>query len=686
MSAPPPSPPVLGAPVPIEPLVKQPRRCVPAITDIDELREVIDFFRSKKAFAFDTETVPKDRSVWGDKDLRKEHSVDPLRNRVVWVSLATDGEAVAIPLGHPVGDVLVPRHRAKVTELHPDRLDDRKARPGGVFKDSRYYRTRSVTVDAVLDDPPPQLQPGLAWEVMAPLFMDPDIIKVAHNLKFDIRSMERYLPRRVAEPYVDTIVLSSLIESDLLTHALDQRVKQTFGASYPQMGKDIPATPFSEVAIYAARDAAYTWELYKLWWPQIEKQRLAKVWDLEMDLVPVLADMEDVGFQVDTAAVEKLGKGLTKRMQEIREDLYTVARREWNLNSVDEKGWFCFKVRGHKPTMFTPGRKPSVAKAALDLYARRDKEVAKILEYADLAKTMGTYVDGLLSKADEGERIHSSFKQTGAQTGRISSNSPNLHNIPRTGDAEEKGPKGLIRSSFIAREGSTLLVADYDQIELRVLAALSKEEKMVRVFERGEDPHRATAAQITGKSLDEVTDDERARLGKTINFAIGYGAGAPRVAEQANISKSRAQGVLDDFWAEYSTLDRWQRQVKRDARKRMYVRTLLGRKRVLTHIRSQDEKIRARAERQALNSVIQGTAADILKVSLVYLQHELAQSDTGARIVLQVHDEVVVEAPEECVEEVAELMRLAMVGKIQPFERVPLTTEVKWAHSWDKAK
>ena len=658
----------------IQPLPAIARRVRPVLT-ADHLRSVVDAYLEMDEFVFDVET-------------RGEYPLDPCRNDVFWVALGGHGRSDVIPMGHSRGEVRVPSHKRRYRTLNPKRLHERK-RDGG-----RYVLTKERTVATTYWPPPPQLRPDEVFDTLEPLFFSKRR-KVGHNVKFDLRSVAKYYDGQVPPPpYGETTIAQHLLNENLHAYTLNALIKEHFGSAYPQQGKNPDEAAFTDLALYAGRDARYTWLLWKELTRLLEEQGLLSLLDLEMDVLSTLVDMEQEGVVIDTESLTALGGKLTAAMEDMQAQVWARSGYEWNLDSNADKAWFVYDVCEHKPRNLTATGQRSTTRADLMVYGRRDVDVARVVNFGYYRKMYSTYVEGLRSQLVEG-RIHTNVNQHRTVTGRLSSNSPNLQNIPRAGlvtDAVEDGDLvqfgAMIRSMFLAPEGEMLVVADYDQIELRVLAHETQDPTLLRTFREGLDPHAMTAASILGKDIADVTSAERQALGKTINFAVVYGASAQRVAEQAGVKVKEAQQFLDGYWDAYPAILRWKDKMIRECERRrpQEVYTFLGRhRRVGREILSDDFKHRSRAQRQVINSIIQGSAADIIKLAMIDLSREF--KGTRFSMVLSVHDELVATAPEEEAEECASIMGKVMSGVLDDYEfSVPLTVSPGFARRWSEAK
>jgi len=643
------------------------------VLSVEHLDAVLRHFLRYDAFAFDVETVGPYRSI-------------PAHNTVTWLSLATHGLAVTIPMGHERGDRIV-----------------------GTRKEPRLTKTGKLqnrTVQ-IWSKAPEQLRPSQVFEILDPLFSS-DRVKVAHNAPFDIGSVTKYRDgNRPAEPYYDTQIASALIDENQ-QKSLKAQVNRIWGVDYDQeeIGKNgVDNFPFSKVARYSYLDSLFTWLLYRRFDPLIDRLGIRSLCDLEMTNLSGIIDMMLHGAPVDGSVLEEFGRELRERKVVIQTEIYKRAGRVFNLNSPKQKVEVLYLPRskggqGLKPQKLTKGglKKKrngqeitlydySTDSDALEPYAN-NPVVAKILEYQAVDKLIGTYVDGILGVEGDPDkprilidgRVHGSFNPVGARTGRFSSSGPNLQNIPsRTEDGKR------IRSAYCADVGYVFVVFDYSQIELVILAHFIGKGALHEGFLNGVDPHTMTASLVFGVNVEEVTKEMRS-VAKGLNFAIVYGAGPAKVADMAGIPVSEAKQHMTTHRRMFPEIYRYRSYVIETARRQRppHVRTLLGRYRRLPELLSSNDEVRAKAERQAFNAHIQGSGGDLMKLAMVRLRKRLPE---GATMILTVHDEIVVHSPKEIAERVAEAVREAAIGEeIQRLFRVPVTGELSIVERWSDAK
>lgn len=669
----------------------------------EQLEKEVAYFLTQPAFAFDTETM--DGPIPGTRGI-------PTQNRVVWISLATYGRTIVIPMGHPNGNNMIMRERR------------RKNRETGKFD----------TFPAIFDAPPSQLRPSEVAEILRPLFFHPTIIKIAHNATFDLISMEEFFGGIPCAPVIDTIVMQWLINENIgeavggpkrpMNKGLKTLVDWYFGDKYDQeeVGKCIELHPFWKVAKYALQDAAYDWLLYLLLKELLGMEDIDNISMLENAVTIVCAGMGLIGAPVDIQAIRELDTYLTRELEKLETQIYRAADRIFNINSnkqVQEilygfkkdggqglkskrltKGGMAKRKRGEPTNIYDL----SVDKESLEQFPN-NPVVALLLQYSEMEKLRGTYVRAYLGDPADpikkpclifNGRIHTDLVQYGTVTGRFSSRAPNLQNIPRPSkDPEALGSK--VRGLFRAPAGYKLLVADYGQMELRILASYIGHGGLYEGFHAGIDAHTQTAALVFGVTVENVEPWMR-NAAKTLNFAIVYGAGADKVANMLGMSKEEAQELLDNHRIAFPEIYAFKKAVIKKARDREipHIRTLLGRKRRVWDLRghSGDDLWKQwKAERQLFNSLIQGSLGDVIKLAMVRM-HKLLSEDAlknpGREIhmVLSVHDELVLQCPEDRVEEGSAMLLEAMIGQeIQDLIKVPLDVgKVAIVDRWSEAK
>ncbi len=528
-------------------------------------------------------------------------------------------------------------------------------------------------------------------EALRPALTDPAKGKVGHNLKFDYVILARHglqvtpltfdtmLAEWLCDPASRNLGLKNLAWVRLDIQMTD--IVDLIGKGRGQKGMD--EVPIAQVAPYAAADVAVVLRLMPVLQVDMERRGVAHLLhEMEMPLVSILAHMEMTGVAVDLGQLQRLEADLRQRLAAIEARIYDAVGHGFNLNSPQQLAQVLYDELGLRPPPGT--RKTSSGRyttAADVLEAMRDQHpvVAWILEHRELSKLLHTYVVALREQIHpETGRIHTTYNQTGAVTGRIVSQNPNLQNIPvRTALGRE------VRRAFVAAEGYRWLSVDYSQIELRVVAHISGDENMIAAFRAGQDIHRATAAAIFGVPLDAVTPEQR-RLAKAVNFGLIYGMTPYGLSQAVGISVEEARAFVDAYFTRFPKVKAYMERILRQAYQQGYVETLFGRKRYFPELQNPDINVNARrrAEREAINAPIQGTAADILKKAMIAVDRALREADTGARLLLQVHDELDLEVPADALDQVAGLVKATMEGVVEL--AVPLVADVKVGPNWDE--
>ena len=429
---------------------------------------------------------------------------------------------------------------------------------------------------------------------------------------------------------------------------------------------------------FAAHPAQAIHELYEIQARQLKETGLERIYsEIELPLSNVLRDMERAGFLVDADALETLGKTFRKRIGELTDEIGAMAGVQINLNSPKQLGELLFEKLGIRPPKKT-ARGYSTSAEVLEQLADEHPICARILEYRKYQKLESTYIHSLLELRDGEGRIHTRFDQVATATGRISSAEPNLQNIPvRTELGRE------IRRAFIASPGCKLVDADYSQIELRVLAHMSGDETMISAFREGQDIHARTAAEVYGVPLDQVTHEMRSRS-KAVNFGIVYGISDFTLAKNISVSRKEAREFIDRYFERYPGVKKYMDEAVKTGKEKGYVETLMGRRRYLPELSSANFNVRAFGERCAMNSPIQGTAADIIKLAMIAVARRIQAENLRARLILQVHDELIVEAPEDEVDRVKALLKDCMEGVVAL--KVPLRADISTGGDWRECK
>ncbi len=501
-------------------------------------------------------------------------------------------------------------------------------------------------------DAPAQLDRSLVLDRIGPLLGNREIVKILHNLKYDAAVLQRY-GIDIAEPVHDTMLQSYVLNSTAVQqHSMDnialKYLDRTVSSYEDVAGKGKDQVNFDQVELdsatdYAAEDAEITLALHETLHRDLRQQSgLLNVYEeIELPLVPVLQRMEFAGVRLDTDALKRQSEDLASQMHVIQEQVYDSAGVQFNLSSPKQIQDVLFNRLGMPALKKTSTGQPSTSEDALDELAQIYDVPRLILEYRGLFKLKSTYTDKLagMIHPDTG-RVHTSYNQAVAATGRLSSTSPNLQNIPiRTAEGRR------VREAFTASEHCSLLAIDYSQIELRLMAHLSQEPNLLAAFSRGDDVHRATAAEVFDVPIDQVTQDQR-RNAKAINFGLIYGMSAYGLARQLRIEQNQAKEYIRQYFGRYPQVEAYMNNSREQAKSQNFVETLYRRRLHVPHINSRNYSVRQHAERTAINAPLQGTAADIIKLAMIEVDLWIASSQTGARMIMQMHDELVLEVPD----------------------------------------
>ena len=597
------------------------------ITTAEALREVVEEATIAGIIGLDTET----------------DSLDALAANLVGISLATaPGRACYVPLRHTGLDPLSPK---------PDQMD-----------------------------------PAEAIEILRPLFRDPSVLKILHNAKYDLTVLGRADNGAVeVTPIGDTMMVSYSLDAGRHGHGMDElSIRHLTHRPIPYdeaTGTGRARIPFSAVALdkataYAAEDADVTLRLWHVLTPRLRPEAALATYELiERRMVGVLKAMEGAGIKVDGVELSRIGNDFGVAMAGLETEIHALAGRPFNLGSPKQLGEILFDeqgLRGGKRTK--TGAWSTDASALEELAAQGHALPVKILEWRQYAKLKSTYVDALSAQIAADGRVHTDYSMANTSTGRLSSTEPNLQNIPIRTEAGVR-----IRRAFVAEPGHVLVAADYSQIELRLLAHLADVPTLREAFANDEDIHSRTASDIFGGPVDK----EARRRAKTINFGIIYGMGAFGLGARLGISAGEARGIIDAYFARYPGIRDEMDRLKKEAKEHGFVRTPFGRRIWIEGIDSKIQGIRGNAERAAINAPFQGGAAEIIKRAMVRIPRALAEAGLSARMLLQVHDELLFEAPVEEAEATAELARRVMEGVATL--RVPLKVEVGTGANWAEA-
>lgn len=622
-----------AAPAPADPALSAPGQ-YELVNSSEQLQAWVAQLAAAEVFAFDTET----------------DALDAMSANLVGISLcAQPGVACYIPVGHMLGDA------------------------GGLLGPQ------------LLDG---QLPMATVLDALRPLLEDPAKAKVGQNGKYDLHVLRRH-GVNVAGYREDTLLQSFVLNATATRHDMDSLARHYLGYETVKFedvaGKGARQVSFAQVSLddalrYAAEDADITLRLHRVLRPQVAAvAELERVYsEIEMPLVPVLARIEANGVAIDSAELKRQSEDLSVRMLAAQQQATELAGHAFNLDSPKQLQAVLFDELGLPALVKTPKGAPSTNEEALEAIADAHELPRIILEYRGLTKLRSTYTDKLpeMVNAQTG-RVHTSYHQVGAATGRMSSSDPNLQNIPvRTADGRR------IREAFIAPAGQQLVAFDYSQVELRIMAHLSADAGLIAAFQAGADIHRATAAEVFGKSLEQVTANER-RSAKAINFGLIYGMGAFGLAKSLGVSRPEAQDYITLYFNRYPGVHAFMERMREQAREQGYVQTLFGRRLYLADINARNANLRAGAERAAINAPMQGTAADIIKRAMTAVDAWLAGQDGQARMIMQVHDELVFECRQDFVPTLRENVSRLMAGAAEL--AVPLVVDCGVGLNWEQA-
>ena len=595
-------------------------------SSVSELTSMVKSIKEKQLVSFDTETT----------------SQDPLRAKIVGLALCWEEKrAYYIPVGH-VG----------------------------------LGASTQLGMEEVI-------------KILRPVLEDEAIKKVGQNIKYDAEVLWTH-GIQMKGIHFDTMIASYVINPGLHQHKLDLLAQQYLNykmTTYKELtGKGKNAINFSRVPVekakdYSCEDADITLRLMRVLERRLKEEgNEALFYELEMPLLPVLMDMELTGIKVDIPFFKEMSKQFGQRLKELEREIFQEAGVEFNINSPQQLGWVLFEklqLPVQKKTLKTK-RYSTDLKTLKKLAACESKVPELVLRYRSLAKLKSTYLDALIKlvNPDTG-RLHTSFNQTVTATGRLSSSNPNLQNIPiRTQEGRE------IRKGFVAEEGHVFVSADYSQIELRVFAHYSGDKSLVEAFLKGEDIHTRSAAEIMGVEPEAVTPEMR-RVAKAINFGIIYGMGPQKLAEELEIDLSTAKAYITKYFERYQGVKEYREKMIQMAREKGFVTTLFNRKRHLPEINHSKHVIRAEAERMAINTPIQGTAADLIKKAMINIHQRLEREGLRSKMLLQVHDELLFESPQDEVERLVPLVKAEMEGVYSL--NVPLKVDIGVGFNWEEA-
>ena len=536
---------------------------------------------------------------------------------------------------------------------------------------------------------PDQLDRDQVLAALKPLLEDPNKAKLAQNAKYDMNVLAHY-DIQVRGVAFDSMLESYVLDSTATRHDMDSLALKYLGIGTTRFediaGKGAKQLTFDQIALeqaapYAAEDADITLRLHQVLWPRLQEiGSLADVLqDIEMPLMPVLARIERTGALIDAKLLGEHSRELGDKLAGLEREAFELAGEEFNLGSPKQLGVILYEKQGLPVLQKTAKGQPSTAESVLAELADQGHALPQvIMQHRTLSKLKSTYTDRLPVQINPRTgRIHTSYHQAVTATGRLSSSDPNLQNIPiRSAEGRR------IRQAFIAPPGYRIMAADYSQIELRIMAHLAQDEGLLDAFRQGLDVHRATAAEVFGVALDEVTSDQR-RSAKAINFGLIYGMSAFGLAKQIGVDRKQSQAYIDRYFTRYPGVLRYMEDTRAQAAEQGYVETLFGRRLYLPEIHSKNAAMRKAAERTAINAPMQGTAADIIKRAMIEVNNWLDESGLDARVVMQVHDELVLEVREDLVEQISAGLceRMSAAATLD----VPLLVETGVGDNWDEA-
>jgi DNA polymerase-1 len=572
-------------------------------------------------------------------------------------------------------------------DFETDSLDAWNARPIGISlalkpKEGFYAPVAPHQGVHTKDDgPAPFLDPGEVRELLAPLLSNPKMTIAAHNAKFDYKVSRGWgIPRWTCKIW-DSMVAAWIVDPErnnysldsLAAYYLDYRDALAYFDVVPK-GSAFDAVSLDTATRYSAEDVDLCLRMKEYLSPALREGKAQEIFEnLEMPLLPILAEMEGEGIRIEPKVLKDYGVELGMELARVEKETYKLVGHEFNLGSPKQLQEVLFVERKLKP-----GKKTktgySTDMAVLEELAREDPVPELILRHRTLSKLKSTYVEALVEQADSHGRLHTNFVQTGTATGRLSSKEPNLQNIPIR---DEEGRR--IREAFTARPGNLLISADYSQIELVILAHLSGDENLIASFREGKDVHARTAALIFGIQEEDVQSSQR-RIAKTINFGVMYGMSAFRLANQLDITRTEAAAFIDAYFKTYSGVSRFINELITRTEETGYASTILGRRRRIPAINSRNKTEKAAAERVAVNTPIQGSAADIVKTAMLKLDRALGAAKSPAKLLLQVHDELILECPRAEAPAAAELVRTVMEGAVSL--SIPLRVSVETGKRW----
>ena len=528
-----------------------------------------------------------------------------------------------------------------------------------------------------------------SFEILKPFFESTKIIKVGHNIKFDIQVLLKYNVK-VSSPIYDTMVAHYLINPDM-RHNLDTLSESYLNYSpisieslIGKKGKNqisMRDVSIDKIKNYASEDADITLRLKGIFDKEIEVNNLSKIfYDIEIPMINVLSEMEAEGIKIDTSYLKKLDKEFEDDLEKLKKEIFKKCGEEFNLNSPKQLGEILFdKLKLVSKPKKTKTGQYSTSEEVLSSLANDHRIIENILEWRSLDKLQNTYVRSLPNEVSNlTKRVHSSFNQTVTTTGRLSSNNPNLQNIPiRTANGQK------IRKAFIPRNNDYIIMAaDYSQIELRVIASISNEENMIDAFVNNQDIHTITASKIYNVDPENVSREQRGNA-KTVNFGIIYGVSAFGLSQQTDLNRSESKQMIDNYFLNYPGLKKYMSDQIDFARNNGYVETIMGRRRYLQNINSQNNMLRSGAERNAINAPIQGSAADIIKIAMININSEFKKQSFKSKMLLQVHDELVFDVHNSEKDRIQDIVKTTMESAVKL--KVPLKIDLEFGKNWLEA-
>lgn len=700
------------------------------VTTEEQLEQLVSEYMRYDEVVFDLETMytptaaeqekfddihARPKRLWTPEEKAWEEvfrykPTDAQVNETIWFGIATSGRSDAIATGHPKGALISPEHKAVTTPAeHYGEDDERAYTKGGKLS----YRKIEVTIPAVFGPPPRQLDIDTACEILRPLFFDPDRRIINQNVKFDIKSLVRHFGDFIPGPYGELMIAQHIAdENAFMSLDLEAQVKRLLAHEYDKLGsKGVQNFSFEKAARYAEQDARFVWFLWKRLKRILTREGLWDLFEFEMEVLNVLMRKEYSGAYVSSKLMSSTKVKYERRRTETERNLRSKLKLspDFNLNSSQQKADLLYNQLKAPVLKKTDGGSPSTDADTLEMLVseggRAGEAAQMFLDYAEVNKVIGTYFVGMGAKLDHLGYIHPDFTQHVADTNRLSCREPNLHNIPRDSD---------MRDMFVAPRGKVVIGADYDQIELRGICAFSEDPGLQEVFLSGEDVHGMTAALVLGKDLADVTADERQNMGKMPNFLIGYGGSHYLLAAKTGISVEEAEAVFDAYFGRFKRIAPWKEELLDEALSKVvwrdgkmlvppYVETMMGYRRRLPDLvlnprragsreeRSRLYKLRSRAERQAANALVQGSAAETLKIAMVDIRNHCEETGFPMRLALNIHDELVAYCDEKLAEEGREIVESLMTSVVNPFTGepplrgfVPLVASCYIADRWQK--